>query len=87
MSTIYLRFADEAEFLAACAAAGIEPALEITLPDCALSVIGTLYDMADPENPVAKAGWHVNALGTLPDGWEAYAVTPDPVTPARTFGE
>ena len=89
MSTIYLRFTDEAAFLAACAAAGIEPAPEITLPDStSLSVIGTIYDVdtTDPVNPIytPKAGYHVNILGVLPDDWDAYVIPP-PLTPLRTY--
>lgn len=89
--TIYLKFPDQSMFNSACSAAGITPAAEITLPGASsLSVIGIIYDVddTDPDNPIytPKTGWHVNALGTLPDGWDAYAVTPDPATPARTFG-
>jgi hypothetical protein len=28
-------------------------------------------------------GWHVNYLGTLPEGWESYEVSPE--SPRRIF--
>lgn len=84
MTTTFLRFADEAEFLAACAASGIEPAQEITLPDAtSISVYGIKMDDTDPENPVPLPWYRVNLLGTLPDGWAAHQC--NPATPDRVF--
>ncbi len=57
----------------------------------AIDVIGTLYNddgVYDEEGeevtpPTAMAGFHVNYLGTLPEGWNAYEVTPE--QPKRVF--
>ena len=92
---IFLRFATEAEFRATMPAgftrdgetgwplpAGVE----------AISVIGT-----DPQRggqwddagnvivaPEILHGYHVNALGSLPEAWAPYIVTP--TNPIRVFG-
>ena len=88
MSTIFLRFTDESEFLALLPE-GIEPTNEITGRDYALSVIGTIYnvDNTDPENPVytPKPGWHVNGIGNVPESLMAYQIAPEPGTPVRVF--
>jgi hypothetical protein len=42
--------------------------------DHALDVIGTIPDLN---------GWHVNYIGSLPEGWEEFAVTPE--QPVRVF--
>ena len=57
----------------------------------AIDVIGTLYNndgVYDEEGevvtaPTAMTGFHVNFLGTLPEGWDAYEVTPE--QPKRVF--
>jgi hypothetical protein len=57
----------------------------------AIDVIGTLYNddgVYDEEGevvtaPTAMTGFHVNFLGTLPEGWDAYEVTPE--QPQRVF--
>ena len=57
----------------------------------ALDVIEEIYGGGsyDPETgeviepPVLLAGWHVNYIGPLPDGWEQYAVNPK--NPSRVF--
>ena len=57
----------------------------------AIDVIGTLYnddgvyDVTGNEvsPPTAMAGWHVNYLGPLPEGWGAFEVTPE--SPKRVF--
>ncbi len=57
----------------------------------ALDVIGPIYrgGTYDPDTgevitpPVLLEGWHVNYIGDLPDGWDAYVVTPE--QPVRVF--
>ena len=59
--------------------------------DYAIDVIGTFYNddgVYDDEGnettpPTPMAGWHVNYLGGLPEGWNAYEVTPE--RPKRIF--
>lgn len=59
--------------------------LQAYTADRAIDVIGTLYNddgVYDEEGeevtaPTPMAGWHVNYLGDLPDGWGAYEVTPE----------
>jgi hypothetical protein len=56
-----------------------------------LDVIGPIYTGGtyDPETgevltpPVLLSGWHVNYIGELPDGWDAYLV--EPKHPSRIF--
>ena len=57
----------------------------------AIDVIGTLYNddgVYDEEGeevsaPTAMTGFHVNYLGDLPDGWDAFEVKPS--LPRRVF--
>ena len=59
--------------------------------DHAIDVIGVLYNDDGVYNeegevitlPTVIPGWHVNYLGTLPEGWEAFEVTPE--QPKRIF--
>jgi hypothetical protein len=60
--------------------------------DHAIDVVGTIYNddaVFDPETrevvtpATPKTGWHVNFIGTLPTGWDAFLVTP--VAPYRVF--
>jgi len=59
--------------------------------DHAIDVIGVLYNDDGVYNeegevitlPTVIPGWHVNYLGTLPEGWEAFEVTPK--QPKRIF--
>lgn len=91
--TIFLRFPDEPTFLALLPE-GVEARREITLPAGALSVVGTIYkptgevveSMYGGQEPVMAAtpGWHVNAIGTIPEGMLAYQI-PAPTNPMRTF--
>ena len=65
--------------------------LQAYTADHAIHVIGVLYNddgVVDEEGeqvtpPTAMAGWHVNYLGDLPEGWEAFEVTPE--QPQRKF--
>jgi hypothetical protein len=73
--TTYLRFPDEAIGRAVLADYLTEDDTWITASHShALDVIGEIPDMD---------GWHVNYVGNLPDGWDAYIVTPN--QPVRVF--
>jgi hypothetical protein len=73
--TTYLRFPNEATAKAMLADYLTEDDTWITASHShALDVIGEIPDMA---------GWHVNYVGNLPDGWDAYIVTPN--QPVRVF--
>ena len=86
--TYYLRFPDEATGTAALDVAGLltEDGAPITASHShALDVIGpiSIGGTYDPETgdvitpPTLLPGWHVNYIGELPDGWDAYLVTPE----------
>lgn len=45
-------------------------------------IIGTMYDITDPANPVAKTGWHVNTDEPIA-GADVFTVHPE--TPRRVF--
>jgi len=94
----YLRFPDESTGMAALDAAGLFYTDEdgATHPltashTHALDVIGPIYTGGtyDPDTgevitpPVLLNGWHVNYVGDLPDGWDAYLV--EPKHPSRIF--
>ena len=96
--TYYLRFPDETTGMAALDAAGLLRTDEhghtkpITASlNHALDVVGVIYrsgtfdtetgDVITPPTP--RPGWHVNYIGTLPDGWDAYVV--EPQRPSRVF--
>jgi hypothetical protein len=96
--THYIRFPDESTGMAALDAAGLLYTDDdgVTHPltashTHALDVIGPIYTGGtyDPETgevltpPVLLSGWHVNYIGELPDGWDAYVVTPE--QPVRVF--
>lgn len=99
MTTNYLRFPDETTAMTALTEAGfyIEPIGENpgyfrqADHDFAMDVIGTIseggiYDLETGEElepPTILDGWHVNYIGTLPDGWEQYLVSP--ASPVRKF--
>ena len=60
--------------------------------DHAMDIVGILYNddaIVDPETgelitpPTPMEGWHVNFIGTLPDGWDDYLVAPR--NPRRKF--
>ena len=96
--THYLKFPDETTGLAALDAAGLiytdedgnQAPITASL-DHALDVVGTIYRAGtfDAETgevitpPTARPGWHVNYVGDLPDGWDAYLV--EPKHPSRVF--
>ena len=96
--THYLKFPDEATGMAALNAAGLiytdddgnQAPITASL-DHALDVVGVIYRSGtiDAETgevitpPTARPGWHVNYIGTLPDGWDAYVV--EPLRPSRVF--
>jgi hypothetical protein len=60
--------------------------------DHAMDIVGTIYNndatfdpdtgaVVTPATPMA--GWHVNFIGALPTGWDAFLVSP--VAPYRVF--
>lgn len=92
--THYLRFPDEPTGMAALDAAGLlgdDGAPLVASHTHALDVIGAISigGTYDPETgdvitpPTLLPGWHVNYIGDLPDGWDAYLVTPE--QPVRVF--
>jgi hypothetical protein len=95
--TIFLRFPSEAAFHAACEATGYwitkgTPRPLLLSHRHIFDVLGELTEggVYDPETgeqleaPTPLEGWHVNAkLPTLPEGWDAYIVTP--AQPQRIF--
>ena len=92
--THYLRFPDATTGMAALDAAGLlddDDAPLVASHEWAIDVVGTItrggtYDPETGEQltpPTALSGWHVNYIGDLPDGWDAYLVTPE--QPVRVF--
>jgi hypothetical protein len=96
--THYIRFPDESTGMAALDAAGFtttnddgDTVVLTASHTHALDVIGPIYrgGTCDPDTgevltpPVLLSGWHVNYIGELPDGWDAYLV--EPKHPARVF--
>jgi hypothetical protein len=93
--TNYLRFADEATFRSAAFIAGLcdeEGNYTQYTHDHAMDIVGTIYNddaTFDPETrevvtpATPKIGWHVNFIGVLPTGWDAFLVSP--VAPYRVF--
>ena len=93
--TNYLRFPDEPTFQNAALAAGLcteEGTYVQYTHDHAMDIVGILYNndaIIDPEtgeitSPVTPVeGWHVNYIGTLPEGWDQYLVAPR--NPRRVF--
>jgi len=58
----------------------------------AMDIVGIIYNddaIIDPETfeivapATPKEGWHVNFIGTLPEGWKQYLVFP--IAPHRVF--
>ena len=74
--TQFLRFPDESTWTAAATEAGfiVDDALAAYTHDRAIDVVGGIPD---------TAGFHVNFIGDLPDGWDEFLVTP--ADPYRVF--
>ena len=92
--THYLRFPDATTGLAALDAAGLltDDDAPITASHThAVDVIGPIWTGGtyDPDDgtvitaPKLLPGWHVNYIGDLPHGWDAYLVAPK--QPSRVF--
>jgi hypothetical protein len=92
--TNYLRFPDEATLRSAAFIAGLcdeEGPYRQYSHDHAMDIIGTILNndaVIGPDGSVVTpatpmAGWHVNYVGALPTGWDAFLVTP--VAPYRVF--
>ena len=96
--TYYFRFPDETAGMAAIEAAGFTFTNEDTIViirdthDYSLDLVGVLYNddaVADPETgeiispATPMEGWHVNYIGTLPEVWESFLVSPR--APRRKF--
>jgi len=97
--TNYLRFPDESTFRSAAFVAGLynepegdEPGVYIQYThEHAMDIVGVIYNddaVIDPDGTVVTpatpmAGWHVNYIGPLPEGWSAFLVTP--AAPYRVF--
>ena len=88
--TIYLRFAREDEAKAVMSDYFDDNWITASL-NHALDPVGILYnddavigeDMAILVEPTEKDGWHINFIGELPVGADAYLITPD--TPSHIF--
>lgn len=75
--THYIRFSDAVTGMKALDDAGLldDDLNPITASHAhAIDVVGVIPDLL---------GWHVNYIGSLPDGWEKYAVTP--ASPVRVW--
>jgi hypothetical protein len=96
--THYLRFPDESTGMAALDAAGLTATNEdgdtvvLTASHThALDCVGHIYrgGTYDPDTgevitpPTLLSGWHINYVGDLPNGWDAYLV--EPKHPSRIF--
>ena len=93
----FFKFADEAAWLTAARAAGFmgtdEEGNEILIQytsNRAIDVVGTITEGGEWDEdgneivaPTTLPGYHINYRGDLPDGWDAYEVTPS--TPHRRF--
>jgi hypothetical protein len=91
--TYYLRFTNESAWTLAATAAGFieNDTLAAYTHDHAIDVVGTITrgGTYDPETgevivaPTVLDGFHINFIGTLPDGWDEFLVSP--VVPYRVF--
>jgi len=95
MTTQFLRFPDESVFRSAAFIAGLcdeEGSYLQYTHDHAMDIVGTIYNddaVVDPDTrevvtpATPMAGWHVNFIGALPEGWDEFLVVP--VAPYRVF--
>jgi hypothetical protein len=95
MTTLYLRFPDEATFEGEALAAGLrtkEGSYIQYTHDHAMDIVGVIYNndaVVDPDTgevtspATPMAGWHVNFIGALPTGWDEFLVAP--AAPYRVF--
>jgi len=92
--THFIRFPDSVIGTAALDAAGLldtDGNPIVASHTHALDVVGPIYEggVYDSDTgevitpPTLLDGWHVNYVGDLPDGWDAYIVTPE--SPIRVF--
>jgi hypothetical protein len=89
----FLRFPDESAWTAAATEAGflIDDTLTAYTHGHAIDVVGTIIRGGeyDPETgdvivaPTVLDGWHINFIGTLPEGWDEFLV--EPANPYRVF--
>ena len=79
--TVYLKFPDEATFAAAMPD-GVQAIRIMPHP----LTVGGRYDDdgAELEAPTLLPGFHVNALGDVPEAWRDYIVAPR--SPLAVFG-
>lgn len=83
-NTICLRFDSRDHFQSLIGSTPIEPEMEYQ--GIQLSVLGIIHDVTEVNGePVFTPlpGWHVNALNTIPDAWQAFVV--EPTQPIRRF--
>lgn len=93
MSTIFLRFPDQAAFLALMPPQDRDDGLPVLPPGVtAIEVVGIVrVGLVEDEEgnvvvpPTALPGWHVNALGEIPADWQPYLIESVGDTPV--FGE
>jgi hypothetical protein len=90
--TQFLRFPDESAWLAAATDAGfmVDDTLAAYTHDHAIDVVGTITRGGEYDDegdvivaPTVLTGFHVNYIGELPSGWDAFLVIPK--QPYRVF--
>ena len=90
--TQFLRFPDESAWTAAATEAGFMAGdtLAAYTHDHAIDVVGAITRGGEYDDegavivaPTVLAGFHVNYIGELPEGWDDYLVTP--AAPYRVF--
>jgi hypothetical protein len=91
MDTVFLKFTDQAQALAAftdCGISNYSGRLPTLADGMAIDVIGIITRVVDDSNPTAQVletlvGWHVNVIGTVPAALLSYSI--EPVNPVRIF--